>query len=565
MISQARFRQGDNQFVDGYLIKRLLSAGATWLEQNKERVNQLNVFPVPDGDTGTNMFLTMRSAYAAIAQIDDPHVGRLTAAMAHGALMGSRGNSGTILSQIWAGVAEALDGHEHLNAALLAKATHAAVEKAYKSVEKPVEGTILSVSRAMMEAVDQRYRETNDLIVLLRHMLFAGRTALRKTPEQLPILKTMGVVDSGGQGLLLIFEGMMRALCGRPLEASHDFDTKAAQAQWSGASLAAEAGAEAVGEEDYGYDVQFLMRGDNLNADAVRQALADMGGWSTLVVGGADLLKVHVHVHNPGDPLSYAIGSGAILDDIVVENMQQQYLQYMERRASTQPRIRTDVEGTAVIAVASGAGMQQICYDYGAAAVISGGQTMNPSTGEFLEIIGKLPNRNIIILPNNKNIVLSAQQAAKEALGKTVMVVPTISLPQGFAALCEYNNFTSEDAPDDMASAMKAQGKTVVTCEITTATRTITFEGVEVRTGQRIGLIDDALVAADDDIHSLAQRLLHRAYGSHHEQMTIYYGDEATQSQADLLSKHLLIHFPNLRCEIVAGGQALYPYIIGLE
>ncbi|MDZ4770381.1 MAG: DAK2 domain-containing protein [Chloroflexota bacterium] len=558
MITQARFRQSDNRVVDGYLLKRLFSAGVTWLEHNKDRVNQLNVFPVPDGDTGTNMFLTMRSAYAAIAHLDDPHVGRMMTALARGALMGSRGNSGTILSQLWQGVAEVLEGHEKLDATLLAHATRNAVDKAYKAVDKPVEGTILTVSRQMMEIVQDRYQTTPDLIALLRRMLFAGRESLRRTPDLLPILKKAGVVDSGGQGLLIIFEGMMRALCGRPVEAIYALDASAASTSWE----------EALAPEDelgYGYDVQFLMRGDQLDAAKVRQALTDMGGWSTLVVGGADLLKVHVHVHNPGEPLAYAISSGATLDDIVVENMQKQYETYLVHHGTHEPRVRTDIDGTAVIAVASGQGMQQICYDFGAAAVIGGGQTMNPSTGDFLEMIGKLPNQTIVLLPNNKNILLSAQQAAKEAIGKTVRVVPSITVPQGVAALCEYNNFTPEHDLSTIADAMKANLASVITCEITTATRSIDFDGIEVRAGQRIGLIDDVLVAADDDAFALAEKLLHRASAARHELVTIYYGEGVSEGEARLLVDHLSGHFPKLGYEIVNGGQALYPYIIGLE
>jgi DAK2 domain fusion protein YloV len=558
MITHALFRQGDNRVVDGYLLKRLFSAGVTWLEHNKDRVNQLNVFPVPDGDTGTNMFLTMRSAYAAIASMDDPHVGRLMAAVARGALMGSRGNSGTILSQLWQGVAEALDGQEKLNAGLLAQATRVAVDKAYKSVDKPVEGTILTVSREMMEAVHKHYESTPDLIALLRRMLFAGRKSLRQTPELLPILKKAGVVDSGGQGLLFIFEGMMRALCGRPVEAVHALDATAATTSWE----------EALAPEDelgYGYDVQFLMRGANLDAARVRQALNDMGGWSTLVVGGADLLKVHVHVHNPGEPLAYAINTGASLDDIVVENMQKQYETYLVQRAQSEPRIRTDIEGTAVIAVASGAGMQQACYEFGAAAVISGGQTMNPSTGDFLEIIRKLPNTSIVLLPNNKNIILSAQQAAKEASDRDVRVVPSITVPQGIAALCEYNNYTADDAPETIAEAMKGNLSSVTTCEITTATRSIEFDGIDVHTGQYIGLIDDVLVAADDDAFTLAEKLLHRAGAARHELVTIYYGEGVAESEARMLVEHLSNHFPKLGYEVISGGQALYPYVIGIE
>ncbi|MBL8133001.1 MAG: DAK2 domain-containing protein [Anaerolineae bacterium] len=541
------------------MLKRLFSAGVTWLEHNKERVNQLNVFPVPDGDTGTNMFLTMRSAYGAIAHMDDPHVGRLTHALAKGALMGSRGNSGTILSQLWQGVAEALDGEEQLNAELLAKATRIAVDKAYKAVEKPVEGTILTVSREMMETVQARYETTPDLISLLRRMVSSGRIALSQTPEMLPILKKAGVVDSGGQGLIFIFEGMLRALCGRTLDSVQVVDPTTSATALQEEALAPE------DELGYGYDVQFLMRGSGLDAEAVRRALADMGGWSTLVVGGSDLLKVHVHVHNPAEPLGYAIGLGAALDDIVVENMQRQYQDYLARRANAEPVVRTDVEGAAVIAVANGQGMQQVFYELGAAAVINGGQTMNPSTGDFLEIIRRLPNSAIVILPNNRNIILSAQQAAKETVGKSVKVVPSITMPQGISAMMEYSTFGPEEAGETVAAEMVGALGAVTTCEITTATRSVEFDGIPVRAGQRIGLIDDVLVSANDDLITLVIDLLRRAGASSRELATLYCGNDATIDDGQRLVETLKPHFDNLTFEIVAGGQSLYPYIIGLE
>ncbi|MBK8021387.1 MAG: DAK2 domain-containing protein [Chloroflexi bacterium] len=540
------------------MLKRLFSAGVTWLEHNKDKVNQLNVFPVPDGDTGTNMFLTMRSAYAAIAHLDDPSVGRLMNALAKGALMGSRGNSGTILSQIWQGVAEALDGEERLDAELLARATRLAVVKAYGAVEKPVEGTILTVSREMAEVVQERYATTPDLVSLLRRMVSTGRASLRRTPEQLPILKKAGVVDSGGQGLIFIFEGMLRALCGRTVEAAEIISVSTATSSW-------EEVLEPEDELGYGYDVQFLMRGQSLDPDVVRKALADMGGWSTLVVGGSDLLKVHVHVHNPGEPLSYAIGLGADLDDIVVENMQRQYEHYLERHNSAGPAIRTDIEGAAVIAVANGAGIQQIFQELGAAAVINGGQTMNPSTGDFLELIHKLPNDRVLLLPNNRNIILSAQQAAKETTNKTVVVVPSITIPQGIAAMMEYANHESEESVEDIAAAMSELMHSVTSCEITTATRSVEFDGIDVRAGQYIGLIDDVLVVADDDLDTLAEKLLHRANAARRELATLYCGDDVSPGEAQVLADHLTAHFPKLGFEIVTGGQQLYPYIIGLE
>jgi DAK2 domain fusion protein YloV len=560
MISRQDFRANENSVVDGHLVKQLFGSGLAWLEINKDRVNQLNVFPVPDGDTGTNMWLTMRHAYNEIAHVDEPHVGRLSRAIADGALRGARGNSGVILSQLWSGVADVLEGHETLDAGLLVQASRSAVDKAYASVEKPVEGTILTVSRGIMQAVID-HSSTRDLIALLRRMVFAGRTSLRQTPELLPVLKKAGVVDSGGQGLVLIFEGMLYALCGRNViaeAATHAYTVP--QTTWQDAL-------EPEDAEGYGYDVQFLMRGDSLSVEAVKAALHEMGGWSTLVVGDPRLIKVHVHLHDPGQALSYAIKSGARIDDVVVENMQEQYEHYVQERLQHEKpsTVRTDVEGTAVIAVASGAGLRQMFEQLGAAYVIDGGQTLNPSTGDFLEGIDALPNHDVILLPNNKNILLAARQAAESAHHKNIAVIPTTTLPQGISAMFEYTNFTPEDAFSEIVDGMTGMLTSVRTCEITTATRSVELEGVHVRQGQWIGLLDDVLVAAGDDMTALAIDLLEKAQADNFERITLYYGVQSDAAQASALADHLKSRFTGQDIEVVNGGQPLYPYILSVE
>ncbi len=562
MITRQAFRANDNSTVDGHLIKQLFGSGLAWLEINKERVNQLNVFPVPDGDTGTNMWLTMRHAYNEIAHIEEPHVGRLSSAIAEGALRGARGNSGVILSQLWAGVAEALDGHETLDAELLAYASRMAVDKAYRAVETPVEGTILTVSRDMMEAVTERYTTTPDLIALLRRMLMAGRISVRHTPDLLPVLKKAGVVDSGGQGLVLIFEGMLRALCGRDVieeaAAAKAYSIPQAQTEWQDAL-------EPEDEAGYGYDVQFLMRGEALSVDAVKAALAEMGGWSTLVVGDPHLIKVHVHLHDPGHALSYAVSTGASIDDVVIENMQEQYEHYVQERIHHEPSVRTDIEGAAVIAVASGAGLRAVFEQFGAAYVIEGGQTMNPSTGDFLEAIDALPNTEIILLPNNRNILLAARQAAESAKGKQVAVIPSTTVPQGIAAIFEYGNVVPGTPLGEIADAMRAALSSVTTCEITTATRSVDLDGVSVRQGQLIGLLNDVLVSAGNDVTTIALDLLEKANADKYEQVTLYYGGESDEAQANALAQRLQERFAEQDFEVVSGGQALYPYIISVE
>jgi DAK2 domain fusion protein YloV len=545
--------------IDGQLAKRLIGSGLAWLESNKERVNQLNVFPVPDGDTGTNMWLTMRSAYAAIADMDDPHIGNVSSAMARGALLGARGNSGVILSQIWSGVARTLEGQEVLTAPLLAAAARSAVEMAYKAVEKPVEGTMLTVCRDMMQAVIDRYERQPDLITLLKRMVFAGRAALRRTPDLLPVLKKAGVVDSGGQGLVFIFEGMLRALCGRSVELN--IEAPVTLTTWQDAL---------VPDDDlgYGYDVQFLMRGSRASIDEVRREISAMG-WSALVVGDDSLIKVHVHVHDPGQPISYAISQGAHLDDVVVENMQHQYEQYVQARLDRENETRHAAPDIAVITVASGKGLHRIfSEELGAAYVISGGQSMNPSTGDFLKAIDALDSSSIILLPNNKNVLMAAQQAAEIVGGRRVRVVPSKTIPQGIAAMVEYSSIMSRESPpalEQVLDKMTAELGHVITCEITSAVRDVEIAGVSVKTGQWIGLLDGDLVIAGDDMLDLARGLLERAKAQQFERVTVYYGSDVREADALLLAEALAAHYRDQEFEVVSGGQALYPYIISVE
>ena len=378
--------------------------------------------------------------------------------------------------------------------------------------------------------------------------------------------QVVGVVDSGEAGLLYIFEGMLRALCGKPMEAVAIEEAPVAvqhEETWEDALVPED-------ELGYGYDVQFLMRGDGMNIEHVRRDIQAMG-WSTLVVGDNQLIKVHVHVHNPGDPLSYAIQSGASLDDIVVENMQRQYEDYVQARADRDDDSSVTVEarGPAVIAVAAGAGMKRVFLEQlGAASVISGGQTMNPSTGDFLNTIAMLPNEEIILLPNNKNVLLAARLAAESATGRNVKVVPTISVPQGISAMFEHQFLTGSGADfklDAVVDAMNDAATAIRTLEVTNATRDVEIDGLSVRAGQYIGLIDDKLAAAGDDVEVVVRDLLAKAGGEKAERVTIYYGSDASQRQAKALVESLIEQFASAEFEVVEGGQPLYPYILSVE
>ncbi len=567
MVATKTYYSRDNLVIDGNRLKRLLGSGVLWLEKNKEKVNRLNVFPVPDGDTGTNMYLTMRYAFQRVTEITENHVGQVAVALAEGALMGSRGNSGVILSQIWAGVAEALKNEETLTADGLAEACKLANEKAYKAVQNPVEGTILTVTRSMTQAVIDHHAQMYDLVGLLKKMVFAGRSSLRRTPDLLPRLKEAGVVDSGGQGLVLIFEGILFPLIGK--EIAEEVVSPNEEDSW-------EQALEPEDELGYGYDVQFLMRGTGMVIEQVREDINNMG-WSTLVVGGSELIKVHVHVHNPADPLNYAIQLGASLDDVVVENMQAQYHQYVENRKNheehdTEPSSfeDTSTSSIAVIAVASGRGIARIFregFDVGASYVILGGQTMNPSTGDFLDAINKVNADKIILLPNNKNILLAAQSAASQMDEKQVRVVPSATIPQGISGMLEYANLltTGEPTIDEVAQAMTEALDYVVTLEVTQAVRDTTTNGLTIREGQWIGLIDDNLVTASHRMLDLISDLFRISGADGRERATIYYGEGITEREAKAMVEDIRAEYDGLQYEVIAGNQPLYPYLIALE
>ncbi len=556
-----------NHTIDGSLLKKLLHAGTLWLEHNRDAINQLNVFPVPDGDTGTNMTLTMRSAYAAIAEMEEAHIGKIMSALATGALYGARGNSGVILSQLWQGAAGVLANADRLTMELLVQAVEAAVEQAYRSVGTPVEGTILTVARKMMEAAQSAY-QTNPqahLHWVWRRMVVAGRLAVKNTPNLLPILKEAGVVDSGAQGLLIFFEGMLR----RPLANQANLP-QTTSPTW-------QTRLDAEDERGYGYDVQFLMHGVDLDMDAIRQALEAMGGWSTLVVGTPRLLKIHVHVHDPGVPISYAIQSSTSIDDVVVENMQRQYeanlqLEMPPQEPSALPNApfhrdsTMEITGAAIIAVANGHGMHTLFRQWGAVTVIEGEHTMNPSVGDFLDTIRQVPYSDIILLPNNPNIILTAQQAAAQmASEKRIRVVPSRTLPQGIAAMVEYSNRLPTDDLQSISDTMTTGLSFVTTCEITNATRTTKLNGLKVREGQHIGIVNDALVAADDDVLVLVKKLLTLTGAENKERVTFYWGAAMSVNTIQRLVAQIRPHFPMLTYEIIDGGQQVYPIIIGIE
>lgn len=549
--------------VDGRLLKWMLAAGVSWLEHHKAKINNMNVFPVPDGDTGTNMVDTIRNAYKQIANLEDLHVGKISEQIARGALMGARGNSGTILSMLLRGFSHALKDKKVMDAQTFALACQSAVDYAYETVEsvmEPVEGTILTVARESAAAIQDLSKTETDLKVVLKILIEAAYKSLENTPNLLPKLKEAGVVDSGGMGLVYILEGMQRFVDGVPVVLDGGAQVSNEDApDWETSLIPDD-------EEGYGYDVQFLMLGENMDVKQIRQDISDMG-WSPLVDGDDSLIKVHIHVHNPADPLDYAIKMGVNLDDIVVENMQAQYLQYVQQRSDreTAEKEHKVVKGVAIVTVARGDGLEKLFDQYGAAHVILGGQTMNPSTEDFLNAIEDIPNAEIILMPNNGNVIMAAQQAAGMTQGKTVKVIPSKTIQQGIAALVAYMDANENGDINTVFEAMNEALSTIVSAEVTTAVRDVNFDGVDVAEGQFIGMLNGKLVTAHENLDEIVLDLLAKANAGLYEICTVYYGDGRTQSDAEAIVEKLSDKYSDLDYEIVYGGQPLYPYLISIE
>lgn len=558
-------------YIDGHELRRLFMGGVDWLSRHVDTINNLNVFPVPDGDTGTNMLLTVKKAQSFIENLGDDHIGRLSESLATGARYGARGNSGTILSMLLRGFSQGLASCEVMDAQALAIACQHAVEYAYdtvRSVMTPQEGTILTVARATAEAVVSAVESESNLVRLLDRMVQAATVSLQETPELLPVLKDAGVVDSGGAGLLALLEGFQRVVLeDNTLPSAFDALSQTTQ---TGATIevAKQPSADVLQPEDpegYGYDVQFLMLGDDLDIRQVQHDISAMG-WSPLVDGDSRMIKVHIHVHNPALPLDYAIRSGAELDDIVVENMQRQFESFVSvPQPNPNGHVSSNlVDDIAVVAVVRGEGLRNLFTEYGVTAIVEGGQTMNPSTGDFLDVINALPNRRVIILPNNKNVVLTARDAA-EMSDRVVEVVPTRSIPQGLAALLAFGD-VQESSLDEIVDAMQSAAAFVITMEVTKSTRSVEKLGdISVEDGDYIVLANDKAVASSPEMTDAILSGFAALELDGRELVTVYYGEEISQQAAESLIERLQVISPKLQFEAVSGGQPLYPFLLSIE
>jgi hypothetical protein len=540
--------------IDGQGLKTLLEAGMIWLKTNQQNVNSLNVFPVPDGDTGTNMVLTMQAAFDEVANSGTDNAGELAHAIARGALMGARGNSGVILSQIWRGFARALDSESTMGVKLLAEALEEAKETAYKGVVRPVEGTILTVIKDIAAQAEASVQRTDSFTEVLLDIVEAADASVQRTPDLLPILKQAGVVDSGGKGLFCIFEGMWRFLNGDGLDKPTTEVLPLSEMHLDDAMETVEPG------QDYEVVIDFTPN-DGFNLENYYESLEEIG--TSIQVGEGDgMYRMHIHVPTDSryEPIDFTMGLGTI-QKVAIENL---LAQMDEKKNKKNPKIKlTQVhpDEIAVVTVSPGSGLTRIFASLGVAAVIQGGQTMNPSIKEILASFEDLPTDKVIILPNNKNIILAANEAASMTV-KNVAVIPTISIPQGLSAMFR---LIPDGDFDEIVGDMKEAMTEVETGEITTATRTVEIDGVQVEKGEVIALHNGKLIASTGSIDEACEKLLVATEADEFERITLFYGENMKQSQVNQLADKIRSIYPDHEIEVHEGGQPHYQLIIAIE
>jgi DAK2 domain fusion protein YloV len=540
----------DRTRATGADLRSALESASAWLTTNAERVNALNVFPVPDGDTGTNMSMTLQAAVDGLQRLgDDPPVSQVARAAYEAAMLGARGNSGVILSQLLRGFSEALADTDELTPAALATALAQASEMAYRGVSRPVEGTILTVAREVAVAAKAAVGSGVDLPGLLEQSVGAANDAVAATPSQLEVLRKAGVVDAGGEGYRVILEGAWMWSTGRSLEAGGDAHT------YSRALL------QAVDEEStFGFCTEFLLRDADLGVPDVKQTMEALGE-SVIAVGDRDLMRVHVHTLRPGQALEFAVDHGTLVK-VKVENMQLQHEAFAAaaEQAGTSDTDRQRASSIGVIAVAAGDGLQKVFRSLGA-RVVQGGQTMNPSVQEILAAVNSSGYRELIILPNNSNVVMTARHV-QELTPHTVMVIPTETAPQGIGALLAFN--FEADMQTNVA-AMEQAAHAVHTVEVTRAVRDAEVDGLAVKSGELMGIYDGRIVVTSTSADEALLGALAHAPVEGLEIVTIYYGAGASQEAARAVAARIREAHPGLDVEVVEGGQPHYPYVASLE
>jgi len=538
----------DFKTIDTALLKQMFKQSNEELKRNVELVNDLNVFPVPDGDTGTNMSLTMQSAIESIDPSKDYTIETLSKEVSKGSLMGARGNSGVILSQIFRGFAKGCEEKNELTPKDFAEAISEASKVAYSAVMKPVEGTILTVIRKTGEQLERFVTKNTTVDEAVEYAIHVAKKALEETPEELEVLKQAGVVDAGGKGLVCILIGFDHAIKGKEL----------LNEEIESITKKSEARIKAPENIEFGYCTEFILRG-TVDAEGLKKKIEKLGD-SMVFVQSDDIIKIHVHTNNPGIALEYGLEEGELVK-IKIENMREQHSHIINGEEKPKPKVEKEKSKYEIISVAIGSGISEIFRDLGVTQIIEGGQTMNPSTKDLLEKIDDTNAENIIILPNNSNIILAAEQA-KKLSDKNVYILPTKSIPQGINSLIEFN---WDDDVEINLERMNEGIEKVKTVQVTYSVKDTTFDDVEIKKDEILGVSDGNIVSVGDDLHDITMKTVKTAIDEDTEIVTIYFGKDVEEEVANNLASEIeeLLEFGDV--EVYYGGQPLYYYLISIE
>jgi len=559
--------------INAKVLAKMFLAGAARLEAKKEWINELNVFPVPDGDTGTNMSMTIMSAAKEVAGMENPEMAAVAKAISSGSLRGARGNSGVILSQLFRGFCKVIAEYDEVNVQVLTDALQKATKTAYKAVMKPKEGTILTVAKGMSDKALLLNEETDDLVYFCQEVIKEGDHVLSKTPEMLPVLKQAGVVDSGGQGLMEVLKGCFDCLIGKEVDYSLEI-VPTAKVNTEGLSNA-NIDAQANQEITFCYCTQFLIMLEKpfteKQEDEFKGFLEEIGD-SIVVVADDEIVKVHVHTNDPGQAMQKALTYGQ-LTTIIIENMRlerdekvaamkEKEMQSAGIPAEAAPEEPVELKEMGFIAVSIGEGMNEIFGGLGVDYIIEGGQTMNPSTEDMLNAIDRVHAKNIFILPNNKNIILAANQAASLVEDKNIIVIPTKTVPQGITALI---NYIPDNSPEDNASRMEEEITLVKTGQVTYAVRDTVIDDKEIRQDDYMGIGDKSILSVGTDLEATTLDMVSQLVDEDSAIVTIYYGADMTEDDANAIAEQIEANHPDVEVEVQFGGQPIYYYLISVE
>ena len=546
--------------INGLVLAEMIDLGSKNLAKNAEKINALNVFPVPDGDTGTNMNLSMSSGAKETAANVVENIGELGKSFSKGLLMGARGNSGVILSQLFRGMSQHIADKKEVNAKEFAEAIQNGVSIAYKAIIKPVEGTILTVAREAAEAGLKTAENTTSVVEVMEAIYTEAQASLKRTPELLPILKEVGVVDSGGQGLVCVYQGFVAALKGEKIEGLEAVETNVVDMQFEDNH-----DMDFMNPEDivYGFCTEFTVRLDKekkeFNEDKFREDMSKFGD-SLLVISDSEYVKIHVHTETPGDVFNYGQQYGELIK-IKSDNMREQHREVLRKQEAKQTTAPKELKEQAMISISMGAGLSKVLTSMGVDYIVEGGQTMNPSTEDIMKAIKEVNAKNIFIFPNNKNIQLAAKQAA-ELAEENVFVVESKTAPQGLAAVMVYNPQAS--AEENFAN-MQEVLSTVSTLEVTHAVRDTNIEGVEIKKDEFMGIRNGKIVVSNLSLNTVLEELLEKSLDEDSEIVTLYLGEESTEEYTDFLEQLIEEKYPDVEVELIESGQPVYPYIIGVE